>query len=579
VLIALTDEFENIDVYNVVTEPARYDAFMRALLDKVDLTENSKKNDRLSVSDIHWDKASKLLNKVTPWRSEKESDLDKFLASKIQAMLAVGADGKIVAANNAARGLYNLTHGSSLNNLPLSPEDYGRLKDSVQRIIEGNGERNNPNNVLRFQNSKTKKPLLLTLVKRLNNADGNIHAVIMTNDLHWPPHLGPILTDLFQLTQAEIEIIRLMVFGTDVNEMAQKRSTLVSTIRSQLRSIFGKTDTGSQIECLRTVLGLAMMHEPSEGKRVAAQVQAGIESTHYPRDDQRKLFQLKNGRQIDYSVFGAATGPKRKGVVLFYHDQALGDTWFKEAVKEAARAGVQIIAPLRPGFGRTSLYEGDASDPKLFAPEIKELLDHLKIKKAALMTLRSGLVHGLAAAEFMPRRFTSITAANPILPVTCDADLEGTNGYNKLIPKTRLHFPHALRFLCKAGFAFVTAKGPEAFATAVVRDSPKDFAWVSRPEILSVIVAGLPVHRHHGYRGNYGDIAYAEDWRPLLRASKLPIRLVIGEDDRNVQWSAARYWADTLDNVDLHILPESGYMVQHQQPAQFLEWLTADLKI
>lgn len=575
----MTDEFENIDVYNLVTEPARYDAFMRALLDRVEVIESSQQDGQLNVRDIHWDKASRLVNKVTPWRAEKETALDIFLASKMQAMLAADADGKIIAANNAARGLYNLDRSATLNNLPLSAEHHTKLQDIVIRIIEGNGGRNNPNNVLRFQNCDTKKPLLLTLARRIDGSGGKALAVIMTNDLHWPSHLGPILKDLFLLTQAEIEVIRLMVYGADVTEMAQKRSTSISTIRSQLRSIFVKTETKSQIECLRTVLGLAMMHDPSEGKIVGARVQAGIETPHYPRDDQRQLFQLKNGRQIDYSVFGAKTGPKRKGVVLFYHDQALGDTWFKDAVREAARAGLQIIAPLRPGFGRTSLYEGGFSDPKAFAPDVKELLDYLKIKKAALMTLRSGLVHGLAAAELMPKRFTSITAANPILPVTCDADLEGTNGYNRLIPKTRLHFPQALRFLCKAGFAFVTAKGPEAFATAVVRDSPKDFAWVSRPEILSVIVAGLPVHRYHGYRGNYGDIAYAEDWRPLLRASKLLIRLVIGEDDRNVQWSAARQWAENLDNIDLHILPESGYMVQHQHPAQFLDWLTADLGI
>ena len=157
--------------------------------------------------------------------------------------------------------------------------------------------------------------------------------------------------------------------------------------------------------------------------------------------------------------------------------------------------------------------------------------------------------------------------------------LEGTNGYNLLIPKTRLHFPKAVRFLCKAGFAFVSSKRAEAFAKEVIRSSPKDLEWVSRADITPLITACLPIHGQNGYLGNYGDIAYAEDWTDLLVNSPTSVRLVIGEHDNNVQWSAARRWASELNHVELSILPDSGYFVQHQQPAQFLDWLKQDLAI
>ena len=573
-------DFDFTNLYDLVSEPEQYDRFMQSLLGKLDLIEQGEDdNPKPDSFGVHWGKATQLIDKVTPWRNETETELDKFLSAKMQAMLAVDEDGNIVRANSAARSLYNLSLRANIKDLPLSVNDASSLTEQINHILQDRNGKNSPNNVGRFQNEITRKPILFRLDKHQDKVEGQQLVILMTNDIYWPPHLGPILQDLFNLTHAEIEIIRLMMGGDKVNEIAQKRSASTTTVRSQLRSIFTKTDTASQMECLRMVIGLALMHDRDDGNLVAARIQATMDTAHYPRETQRSVLKLDNGRQIDYSVFGVEDDEKRKGVVLFFHDQALGDTWFKEAVVAATRAGLQIIAPLRPGFGRTTIYEGDASDPIAFAPDIKALLDHLKIRKAALMTLRSGLVHGLAAAQLMPKRFTKITAANPILPVTCDADLEGTNGYNLLIPKTRLHFPHALRFLCKAGFAFVTAKGPEGFAKAVVRDSPKDLEWVSRAEILPLITAGLPVHRAQGYVGNYGDIAYAEDWTELLTQSPISIRLVIGEHDCNVQWTAARRWDAELDHVKLHVLPDSGYFVQHQQPAQFLDWLKQDLNI
>ena len=58
---------------------------------------------------------------------------------------------------------------------------------------------------------------------------------------------------------------------------------------------------------------------------------------------------------------------------------------------------------------------------------------------------------------------------------------------------------------------------------------------------------------------------YREDWRPLLTDCPVPVRLVIGEYDRNVQWGAARRWSAKLDHFTLEVLPNSGYMVFHQQ--------------
>ncbi|WP_415401738.1 alpha/beta fold hydrolase [Tateyamaria sp. SN3-11] len=563
------------EIYDLAVTPDAYDAFMVKLEAQLTaLRKNGQKNHAQVLSE-HAQRAAELVDIVTPWRRETDEALGKELAKRIQVTAAMDETGNILDANMAAMTAYDLVPGGSVSSLPISADEVARLKNRIADVSQHGDRRNNPNDVLRFRNQDTNRPLLIRLEQYIQPSTKRSLVILRTSDVGWPGHLGPILQDLFDLSRAEVDIIRLMVEGLKVKEMARRRRAAVSTVRSQLQSIFGKTETVDQMDCTRMVFGLALMHEVDEGNLVAARLQARNETAFFPREDQRHVLTLPDERVLEYSDFGAADG---KAVVLWYHDQAFGDVWFKEPVQMAARQGIRIIGPLRPGFGQTTVYQGDASEPRDFVPDVEALLDHLDIDRVAIVSSSSGLVHALAAAEHMPERITGITACHPLLPVLSDEDLQGTNGYNYLLPHARLHFPSTVKFLCKAGFAFVMRSGPAAFGKAVMRASPKDVEWITRPDILPVMVHGRRVHRDQGHVGNFGDLNYRKDWRPLLCNCPVPVRLVIGEHDRNVQWGAARRWSDELAHVTLDVLPNSGYMVFHQQYAQILDWALADLQ-
>jgi len=560
-------------IYALVTTPQDYDTFMVELQTQLDTLPGRGEPDRSSLIAQHLSRASQLVDIVTPWRRTNDDGLTAELAKKHQATLVIDNSGTIVDANMAARTTYSLGDKATVNDLPLDVNDRETLLSRVRDVIHGNTRSNHPNTVLKLHKLATNASFLASLSPFVAETTGEVFAIVKTGDIAWPSYLGPILSDLFDLTNAEIEVVRLLVQGKRIEQIADSRSTTKTTVRAQLRSIFAKTGTETQLDCVRTVFGLAIMHDTDEGQLLATRIQAAQETPFFPRDSQLHICTLKNKRQIEYSDFAASDGQ----VVLFYHDQAFGDVWFCDAVSEAKRLGLRVIGPRRPGFGRTTLYPGQWSEPRKFAPEVIELLDDLGIDKVTLLTLSSGLVHGLALAELIPERIAAITAAHPLLPVRSDGDLEGTNGYNYLIPHTRLHFPHAIRFLCKAGFAFVSASGPGAFGKAVMRASPWDVEWISRVDILPVMEKGRRVHEHQGYVGNFGDISYAKDWSDLLENCPIPVRLVIGENDRNVQWNSAHEWVERLEHVNLHVLPESGYMVHHQQANQILSWLASDL--
>lgn len=560
-------------LYDLVAMPEDYDTFMLHLQTKLKGLEGDDRKSAEGLLTSHMKRAASLIDIVTPWKREDNGELHDHIAQRLQAAIAFDANGRIVDANTAAKVVYDLAPGSGVGDLPLDEGQRERLKAMIRQTANGISTRNNPNNVIRFDNQISGRPVLVRLSSFLQEGTGKRFAIIRTSDVGWPSHLSSILSDLFDLTTAEVEVIRMMVEGFKAKEIAQRRAASITTVRSQLQSIFAKTGTVDQMDCVRLVFGLALMHDVDEGALVAARIEAAKETAFFPRETQRHVFKLPGGRQMSYSDFGAKDGE----VVLFYHDQAFGDVWFKDAAQAAERRGLRIIGPLRPGFGVTTVYPGEASEPRDFAPDVRTLLDHLGIDQVTMLTLSSGLVHGLAAAALMPDRIRAITACHPLLPVLSDEDLEGTNGYNYLIPHARLHFPSSLKFLCKAGFAFVMRSGPGAFGKAVMRASPRDVEWITRPDILPVMIHGRRVHRDQGYIGNFGDLNYRGDWRPLLIDCPVPVRLVIGEHDRNVQWGSARRWSEALDHIDLHVLPESGYMVHHQQFDRIQRWLKDDL--
>ncbi len=571
----MSDKEQDIvkELYALVAEPHRYDAFMYDLSQRLEsLKEDHDETDHAALL-THIDHASSLVDIVTPWRYAIDDDLREILDRKIHAAMAINTAGEIIDANSSAKYLYDLQSGQYANELPLSGPSETGFPDIVRQAFPDHYKRNNPNNIFRFTDTRSGKPVLVTTETYESMATQAQVVIVQTSDFAWPAYLGPILKDLFSLTQAEIDILQLVVEGFKVSEIRTRRGASEATVRSQLSAIFQKTGVGSQVECIRMVMGLSMLHDANQGRAIASELEASQGPSYFPRSHQRRVLTLENKRTIEYSVFGAKDGD----VLLFYHCQVFGDSWFQGAVDAAHRAGLQIIAPLRPGFGQTTVYSGKYSDPHIFAADIEALLDHLNVNRASILSVSSGLVHALAAVHRMPGRFTGISATHPILPVLTTEDLEGTNGYNYLIPHARLRFPPALKLMCRAGFAFVQTAGVAAFLRALLRSAPKDVEWAMRPDVFPVLEWGTGIHANQGYVGNLGDISYSENWLTPLTECSVPIRLVIGEHDRNVPWAAAKRHAKEQDHISLHILQDSGYLVHHQQGRQLVRWAAAEL--
>ena len=81
------------------------------------------------------------------------------------------------------------------------------------------------------------------------------------------PDTGPVSTtevleQLYSLTPAEAELVRMLSEGRSLDEVATARGVTMNTVRSQLKQVFSKTDTKRQGELVRLVLtGVSSLHE------------------------------------------------------------------------------------------------------------------------------------------------------------------------------------------------------------------------------------------------------------------------------------------------------------------------------
>jgi DNA-binding CsgD family transcriptional regulator/PAS domain-containing protein len=75
---------------------------------------------------------------------------------------------------------------------------------------------------------------------------------------------GPeALTELYQLTHSEAELVRLLASGLSLEEAADKRGVSLNTARSHLKHVFAKTDTSRQGELVRLIVsGVGQIREP-----------------------------------------------------------------------------------------------------------------------------------------------------------------------------------------------------------------------------------------------------------------------------------------------------------------------------
>ncbi|NQY98069.1 MAG: hypothetical protein HRT82_13020 [Henriciella sp.] len=188
------------------------------------------------------------------------------------------------------------------------------------------------------------------------------------------PRLRKHLKQDFEFTLSELEILQLVFLRLNLEQIAEIRGIKISTVRTHVSRIISKLGCRSLVEAVSTTLELshALSHEAPP-----VDIKPDVNENRV-----RQILLPATGKTIEYRRYGPTNGRP----VLVLHSLGYGYVPSAKMVKAASQRNLNLVFPVRPGFGGTSR---TASSPDT----IKLMLEFIRA-----MELSDVIIVGLSTA-------------------------------------------------------------------------------------------------------------------------------------------------------------------------------------
>lgn len=263
---------------------------------------------------------------------------------------------------------------------------------------------------------------------------------------------------------------------------------------------------------------------------------------------------LTDGRTLGYAEFGAQAGKP----VFYCHGLPGSRLEAALASTTAESLGLRIVAPDRPGFGRSSLH--DARRLSDWPDDLAQLADHLGIDRLNILGVSGGGPYAVACAERLPGRVEQLVLVCPLAPLAATAATSGmTMALAALVRSARTLPP--LAHVYGLGLTAISRRWPALVVEAMARQAPPSDQTVLRDAATRAIIAAS-VHEafRQGGRGPAQELAlHLRPWDIDPGRVKVRTELWQGEADTTVPPTMARWYARRLPSCELHSVPGEGH--------------------
>ncbi|MEO3999045.1 LuxR C-terminal-related transcriptional regulator [Mesorhizobium sp. CAU 1732] len=544
-------------IYDVAVDPIRFEEMMDVWDRRLSTYRLGLREDETPIFvdeaiEAHLQRADIFLERLDQTGDEPA---ELLFAAENKASLIVDATMRIARANPIAESGLGVKSGDRLSRLPLDEHDLNALQSSVRKLLV---QREQPPMLLRFTSQTTQRSIVFHLSRQQSSA-GETQILVRTTELGWPSHLSSAIRDAFGLTAAEVEVVKALVEGRSVKEIATERDRSFATVRTQISAILAKTETHSQAELIRITLGLMDVI----GATVEPPPDSGDEDTVLPIPFQ--TMKRPDGRRFDFIEFGA-----KDGWACLYLPMDYGMIrWPRSAELAAEAMGMRVISPVRAGYGHSTPLSANADYRLETARDLLALLDHCGVERCAVIALTADLRHAMQLATLAPDRVAFIMGCSAALPVINAEQYERMHKWHRFVLANARYAPQILPFINKAGFAFAKQIGKERFFRSVNAGSPSDLRTFSIPEIRDAILVGSDVclsKAHSAHQAFAREVIDGErNWSMLVRECPVPVRLLQGAEDPQTPAETVRELIVEFPHLDIEIVENAGQLLFFQE--------------
>ncbi|UCF36944.1 MAG: alpha/beta hydrolase [Acidobacteriota bacterium] len=269
------------------------------------------------------------------------------------------------------------------------------------------------------------------------------------------------------------------------------------------------------------------------------------------REEQTVL--LPDGRVLGFAEYGDPGG----WPVFFFHGVPGSRYFFRLADDAAKRQGARIIAPERPGYGRSEFYsERSLLD---WPDDMRVLAESLSIDRFSVAGISGGGPYASACGVFLREHIECVGLISGMGPIDHPEVERMITSRQKL---ARFLFRDAPGFVAGLAFALsLLLRIAPGIVVRIARQVPEPGREVlENPTTGRQICEGFSEAFRGGTRGVVLDIRLlTRPWGFSLREVTVPVFLWHGEQDFDVPVLLARLVAETLPEVEAQFLPGAGH--------------------
>lgn len=552
-------------IYESVIRPELYDAFMeawgahiQAALDEVGSgAQDAEDPEGLGLDpalQAHFARAYEILEQIG--RKTPVIGLRAQVAMMPGFAVLVRSDGMIDTVSDAARPF--AAPGAPLSQLSeqMNSTATGLLNGLMEAAQQpGTGEAP----VVLAADSPLPRHVMARLAP-MSEGDERQMLLLEGLDYQWSDQGEAMLVTSFGLSRAEVDVVRQLLAGLSLREIARASGKSEHTIRNQAKAVLAKTGAPGQVDLIRLVVFLINQDDRSDRRGSAA--------TGLPF----RVMKMQTGLEMQVFEAGVPTGRP----VIFLHGMLDSISPLIFAQSRLAKRKLRVLAPVRPGFGLSDRVKRVDQVLDTTCQHVSELIAREKLKRPVILGHMAGGLYGHVLASRLRDQICGLVAVSAGPPVRKVAQLSAMAPRQRIVAYTARFAPALLPAVLRAGIAQIDSKDIDGFMEALYPRGTHEFNVIEALGLAEQIQAGFRSSVQQGHAGFAADSHFVvRDWSGHIAPRHAPALYLNGALDPVVSASTVVEAMKGQDNVEVRVLERIGQFVFYEEPELVLDSVEA----
>jgi pimeloyl-ACP methyl ester carboxylesterase len=270
-----------------------------------------------------------------------------------------------------------------------------------------------------------------------------------------------------------------------------------------------------------------------------------------------QTFRLADGRILSYLDEGDDTATP----IFFCHGSPGSRLAAIDLVASAVERGARLIAPDRPGLGRSDLEVGRSMAG--WASDVAEMANALGLARFRMLGVSGGGPFALATAWSLPERVERVALLSSPGSFDIPGAMDGMARPQRVMWALARWQPPLLGLMLQRQFA-PAQKDPERFTERLIKSTHGPdrtlLEGLDVDERRRFITTPLIEALHQGASGAVEDMRLLRaPWGFGVQDIRVPVHLWHGEEDTVIPVAMGGWLAAMIPDVEAHILPGEGH--------------------